>query len=69
MFLLGCGLRLLDDVLDVRANPHGVFLVLLLFPSLVKGETDWVSLLAGIPATVAVWLLAVALTFRPRRET
>jgi hypothetical protein len=69
MFLLGCGLRLLDDVLDVRANPHGVFLVLLLFPSLVKGETDWVSLLAGIPATVAVWLLAVALTFRPRRES
>jgi hypothetical protein len=69
MFLLGCGMRLLDDVLDVRTNPHAIFLVLLLFTSLVKGETDWVSLLAGIPATLAIWLLAVALTFRIRRST
>jgi hypothetical protein len=67
MFLLGCGVRLLDDVLDVRTNPHAIFLVLLLFPSLVQGEQDMVTLLAGIPATMLVWLSAVALTFRVRR--
>jgi hypothetical protein len=66
MLVLGCGVRLLDEILDVRANPHAVFLVLLLFPTLVKNEVDWVSLLAGIPGTVAVWLLAVRLTFRQR---
>jgi hypothetical protein len=69
MFLLGCGVRLLDDILDVRANPHAIFLVLLFFPSLVKGETDWVSLVAGIPGTIVIWLFAVALTFRIGRPT
>ena len=68
MLFLGCAIRLLDDVLDVRENPHAVFLVLLLFPVLVKSETDWITLLAGIPSTLLVWLLAVALTFRPRRS-
>ena len=68
MFLLGCGVRLLDDVLSVRTNPHAVFLVLLLFPSLVNGEQDWVTLLASMPATLLVWLSAVALTFR-RQES
>jgi threonine/homoserine/homoserine lactone efflux protein len=68
MFLLGCGVRLLDDVLDVRANPHAIFLVLLIFPSLVKGEDDWESLLASVPATLFIWLLATALTFRARRR-
>lgn len=68
MFLLGCGVRLLDDVLEVRVNPHAVFLVVLLFPSLVKGEDDWESILASIPATLVIWLLATALTFRPRRR-
>jgi hypothetical protein len=68
MFVLGCGTRLLDQVLDVRANPHAIFLVLLLFPSLVKGEDDWVSLVAGIPSTLLLWLVAVALTFRARRS-
>jgi hypothetical protein len=67
MFMLGCGVRLLDDVLDVRANPHAIFLVLLFFPSLVQGEEDLVTLLAGIPATVLVWLSATIFTFR-RRE-
>ena len=68
MFLLGCGVRLLDDVLDVRANPHAILLVLLLFPSLVKGEDDWGSILASIPATLVIWLLATALVFRARRR-
>jgi hypothetical protein len=66
MLLLGSMVRLLDDVLDVRANPHAIFLVLLLFPSLVKGEQDWVTLLAGIPATVLIWVFSVRLTFCAR---
>jgi hypothetical protein len=68
MFLLGCLVRLLDDVIDVRRNPHAIFLVLLLFPTLVKGEDDWASTLAGVPTTVLFWLLAVSLTFRRRRS-
>jgi hypothetical protein len=65
MFLLGCLVRLLDDVLDVCARPHAAFGVLALFPVLVLGEADWVTLLAGIPMTLAVWLLGVTLAFRP----
>lgn len=66
MFLLGALLRLLDDCLDVRANPHALFLILLLFPSLVTAEQDWITLLAGIPATIALWLFAVSVTFGRR---
>jgi hypothetical protein len=66
MFLLGCAVRFLDDVLDVSGNPHSVLLFLLLFPSLVNQESDWTGMLAGIPETVLVWLLAVYLTFRKR---
>ena len=69
MFLLGCGVRLLDDVLDVRANPHAIFLVLLLFPTLVKGEDDWQAILLSFPPAIVVWLLSVALTFRRRRRS
>ena len=67
MLLLGCGVRLLDDVLDVRANPHAIFLILLIFPNFVGGQEDWLSLLATIPATLCIWLLAVAVTFRVNR--
>jgi hypothetical protein len=63
MLLFGCGIRLLDDVLDVRANPHALFLVLLLFPSLVSGEQDWLSILSSIPATIFVWIVAIYITF------
>ena len=66
MFLLGCGVRLLDDVLDVRSNPYAIFLVLLLFPTLVNGEQDWATFLASIPATLLVWLSATALAFQPQ---
>jgi hypothetical protein len=67
MFLLGCAVRLLDGALDVRANPHAVFLVLLLFPTLVKNETDWVTLFASVPEIIVVWLFAMAVTFGRRR--
>ena len=66
MFLLGCVVRLLNDVLDVRSNPHAIFLVLLLFPTLVNGEQDWATLLASVPATLLIWLSATALAFQPR---
>lgn len=69
MFLLGCGIRLLDDVLDVSGNPHSMFLLLLLFPSLVNQEDDWVGMVAGIPGTLLIWLLAIYLTFRKRERT
>jgi hypothetical protein len=69
MLFFGCGVRLLDNILDVRVNPHAIFLVVLLFPSLVKGEDDWATFIAGIPATLAIWLLATGLTFRARPST
>ena len=68
MFLLGCGVRLLDDVMDVYGSPHCVFLFLLLFPSLVKQEDDWVGTLAGIPGALLIWLFATYLTFRKRER-
>ena len=68
MFLLGCGVRLLDDVMDVYGSPHCIFLFLLLFPSLVKQEADWVGTLAGIPGTLLIWLFATYLTFRKRER-
>lgn len=68
MFLLGCGVRLLDDVMDVYRSPHCIFLFLLLFPSLVKQETGWEGALAGLPGTVLVWLFASYLTFRKKEQ-
>lgn len=68
MFLLGCGVRLLDDVMDVYGSPHCIFLFLLLFPSLVKQEADWMGTLAGIPGTLLIWLFATYLTFRKRER-
>ena len=67
MFVFGCGVRLLDGVLDISTNPHAIFLVLLLFPSLVTSESDWVTLIAGLPATALAWVLATTLAFRARR--
>jgi len=66
MFLIGCAVRLVDEVLDVRSNPHAIFFTLLLFPTVVGAENDWSSIISSIPATIFVWLLAVALTFRSR---
>jgi hypothetical protein len=68
MVLLGCVANLLDRVLDVRTNPHAIFLVLLIFPAFVKGEDDWITLLAGIPGTLLIWLFAVAVIFGPRQS-
>jgi hypothetical protein len=66
MFLVGCGVRLLDGALDARANSHAIFLILLLLPAVAGVEDDWNSLLAGIPAMTFTWLLALFLTFQRR---
>lgn len=68
MFLLGCAIRVLDDVLDVQASPPAALLVLLLFPAIVKAETDWVTLLATTPGVVLAWLIAVRFSFARRSE-
>ena len=66
MFLLGCGVRFLDDMMDVYGSPQCVFLFLLLFPSLVLQEDDWVGTLANVPGALLIWLFATYLTFRKR---
>lgn len=66
MLFLGCVVRLLDDVLDVRENPQVIFLVLLLYPSVVVAESGWVAIFSGIPLLIMVWVFSVAVTFRRR---
>jgi threonine/homoserine/homoserine lactone efflux protein len=66
MFILGCGVRLLDRAMNIRENPHTVFLVLILFPTLVVAESGWVAIFSGILSTIFIWVLSVAIAFRPR---
>ena len=60
---------LLDEAMDVRGSPHAAFLFVLLFPTFANQEYDWTGMLALIPGSFLVWLLAVALTFRRARTT
>ena len=64
MLFLGCAIRLLDDVLDIRRNPQIIFLLVLLYPTVVVAESGWIAIFSGIPLTVMTWLFAVAITFR-----
>lgn len=50
-------------------HPHSLFLFLLLFPGLMKQETNWVGLLAGLLETSLVWLFAISVTFRKTERT
>jgi hypothetical protein len=52
----------------VRRNPLMLCLTLFLLPSLVMSEQDWVTLLAGVPLAIALWLFTVPLTFRKRQQ-
>lgn len=65
MVLLGRSMRLLDNTPAVRANPHATMLVLLMFPSVVKGEQGWIPLSSGILSAHTIWAMAVLLTLRP----
>lgn len=66
MLLLGCLIRVLDDMTDARRGPHGAFLVLLLFPAVVQAGDSWSDLLAGIPGLLVLWAAVVAFSFRRR---
>ena len=67
MFLLGCAIRIIDEVADLRRGMHGAFLIILLFPDIVKAESDYTTLLAGIPGMFLLWLGVVAISFTRRR--
>lgn len=64
MFVLGLGVRLLDDACNIRENPCAIFLILIFAPALIISETGWAPLLGGIPWSVLIWLLAAFLAFR-----
>jgi hypothetical protein len=66
MFLLGCAIRIIDEVADLRRGVHGAFLILLLFPDMVQAGSDCATLLAGIPGMVLLWLAVVTLSFTRR---
>jgi hypothetical protein len=68
MFLLGCVIRIIDEVADLRRGVHGAFLIILLFPGIVQAGTDCATLLAGIPGQVVLWLAVVALCFTRRAD-
>ncbi len=66
MFLLGCAIRIIDEVADLRRGVHGAFLIILLFPDIVQAGSDCATLLAGIPGMVLLWLAVVRLSFTRR---
>jgi hypothetical protein len=66
MFLVGSGIRVLDETTDLRRSMHGAFLMLLLFPGIVMAGSDCATLLAGIPSMILLWLAAVTLSFKRR---
>ena len=66
MFLLGCGIRILDEVADLRRGVHGAFLIILLYPDIVQAGSDCATLLAGIPGMVLLWLAVVTVSFTRR---
>jgi hypothetical protein len=66
MFGLGCLIRILDEVADLRRGGHGAFLILLLFPDTVQAGSDCATLLAGIPGMILLWLCVVTMSFARR---
>ena len=69
MFLLGCGVLLVREVLHVQVTPDALCTMLLLCPMLVMTKEDWSALVAGLPAVILGCLLGATLIFRPRRRT
>jgi hypothetical protein len=66
MLLLGCAIRIIDEVADLRRSVHGAFLIVLLFPNIVEAGSDCASLLAGIPGMILLWLAVTSLSFTRR---
>ena len=69
MALIGYLMRVIDDTLDLRENPHAALLMVLVFPLLASPEGDIAGVLPGLPAVVLLWLAAVRVTFRRRGAT
>ena len=67
MFLLGCCIRIIDELADLRRGVHGTLLIILLFPDVVEAGSDFATLLAGLPGMVALWLIVVNLSFARRQ--
>lgn len=68
MLFLGFLFRMLDDIIDVRGNPHTLFIPLLTFQVLVTAEQDWDATLVTFVLFVPVWVLTVVLAFSPKRR-
>ena len=66
MFLLGAGIRVLDELTDLRRGVHGAFLIILVFPGIVQAGSDCSTLLAGIPGMILLWLAVVNTCFTRR---
>jgi hypothetical protein len=65
-FLGGCGIRILDELTDLRRSVHGAFLIIVLFPNVVQGSSDLGTLLAGIPGMIVLWLAVITASFARR---
>ena len=68
MLFLGFLFRMLDDIIDVRGNPHAVFIPPLIFPFLVQAGSGLAPIIVTMALFVPVWVLIVVLAFRPRRR-
>ena len=70
MLLLGCLMRVADEVLEI-GSPHAALLVLLVWPVLATPEGSFVNMLEPLPGLVVLWLAAIAVSFRrePRDES
>jgi hypothetical protein len=66
MFLIGVIVRLIDEMADLRQSMQGAFLIILFFPRLVQPEDDVVSLMAGIPSMLLLWIGVTSLSFSRR---
>lgn len=66
MLFIGLLFRIIDDIIDVRNNPHTIFIPLLTFQALVMAEQDWISTLVAALLFLPFWWLAVSIGFRRR---
>jgi len=69
MLVLGCLIRIIDELADLRRSAHGASLILLLFPDTVQAGSDCATLLAGIPGMLVLWLCVVTMSFARRRPS
>jgi hypothetical protein len=67
MLMLGWLTRIVDEVLDVRANPHAALLVLLLWSTLATPEDTFTGVLLALPSATLTWLAVTAVAFHHKR--